>query len=127
MLRLSKDRQPYHQVLSMSHRYTSVSSLNTPAKFRGHLRGLGLSLDFDDELETGADSPFARSLGIGGRRIGNRFCVLPMEGWDGTEDGQPSLLTRRRWENFGRSGAKLVWGGEAVAVRQDGRANPNHS
>ncbi|MGB7345894.1 MAG: NADH:flavin oxidoreductase, partial [Pirellulaceae bacterium] len=29
------------------------------------------------------------------------------------------------WHNFGISGAKLIWGGEAVAVRQDGRANPN--
>ena len=34
-------------------------------------------------------------------------------------------LTRRRWRNFGTSGAKLIWGGEAVAVRHDGRANPN--
>jgi 2,4-dienoyl-CoA reductase-like NADH-dependent reductase (Old Yellow Enzyme family) len=48
-----------------------------------------------------------------------------MEGWDGTKEGEPSELTRRRWRNFGRSGAKLIWGGEAVAVRQDGRANPN--
>ena len=109
----------------MSHRYTRVSSLNSPEKFRSHLQGLGLSLDFDDELEAGTDSPFAQSLEIGERTVGNRFCVLPMEGWDGTEDGKPSLLTRRRWENFGRSGAKLIWGGEAVAVRQDGRANPN--
>jgi 2,4-dienoyl-CoA reductase-like NADH-dependent reductase (Old Yellow Enzyme family) len=34
-------------------------------------------------------------------------------------------LTRRRWRRFGASGAKLIWGGEAVAVRTDGRANPN--
>jgi 2,4-dienoyl-CoA reductase-like NADH-dependent reductase (Old Yellow Enzyme family) len=27
--------------------------------------------------------------------------------------------------HFGESGAKLIWGGEAVAVRHDGRANPN--
>ena len=58
-------------------------------------------------------------------RIGNRFCVLPMEGWDGTTEGAPSDLTRRRWRNFGISGAKLIWGGEAVAVRHDGRANPH--
>jgi 2,4-dienoyl-CoA reductase-like NADH-dependent reductase (Old Yellow Enzyme family) len=58
-------------------------------------------------------------------RAGNRFCVLPMEGWDGTPEGEPSELTRRRWRNFGASGAKLIWGGEAVAVRRDGRANPN--
>ena len=48
-----------------------------------------------------------------------------MEGWDGTEDGQPSDLTRRRWRNFGRSEAKLIWGGEAFAVVPEGRANPN--
>jgi NADPH2 dehydrogenase len=48
-----------------------------------------------------------------------------MEGWDGTLDGRPSDLTRRRWRNFGLSGAKLIWGGEAFAVRHDGRANPN--
>ena len=48
-----------------------------------------------------------------------------MEGWDGTPDGEPTDLTIRRWRNFGASGAKLVWGGEAVAVREDGRANPN--
>ena len=58
-------------------------------------------------------------------RVGNRFCILPMEGWDGTKDGEPTDLTRRRWRNFGISGAKLMWGGEAVAIRHDGRANPN--
>jgi len=48
-----------------------------------------------------------------------------MEGWDGTRDGEPTDLTRRRWRHFGTSGAKLIWGGEAVAVRHDGRANPH--
>ncbi|MFM7867967.1 MAG: NADH:flavin oxidoreductase, partial [Planctomycetaceae bacterium] len=57
-------------------------------------------------------------------RIGNRWCILPMEGWDGTTDGRPTELTERRWRNFGLSGAKLMWGCEAVAVRMDGRANP---
>ena len=57
--------------------------------------------------------------------VGNRFCVLPMEGWDGTADGRPTELTTRRWQHFGASGAKLIWGGEAAAVRHDGRANPN--
>ena len=44
-------------------------------------------------------------------------------GWHA--DGEPSELTRRRWRHFGTSGAKLMWGGEAVAIRHDGRANPN--
>ena len=60
-----------------------------------------------------------------GRVIGNRYCIHPMEGWDGTPEGLPTEFTHRRWRNFGKSGAKLIWGGEAVAVRHDGRANPN--
>jgi len=31
----------------------------------------------------------------------------------------------RRWQRFGESCAKLILGGEAMAVRSDGRANPN--
>src|SRR5690606_21361479 len=34
-------------------------------------------------------------------------------------------LVRRRWRNFGLSGAKWIWGGEAMAVVPEGRANPN--
>jgi 2,4-dienoyl-CoA reductase-like NADH-dependent reductase (Old Yellow Enzyme family) len=48
-----------------------------------------------------------------------------MEGWDGTTEGGLTEFTLRRWRRFGSSGAKLIWGGEAVAVRPDGRANPN--
>jgi 2,4-dienoyl-CoA reductase-like NADH-dependent reductase (Old Yellow Enzyme family) len=50
-----------------------------------------------------------------------------MEGWDANRDGSPSEHTLRRWRNFGLSGAKLIWGGEAAAVRPDGRANPNQT
>jgi len=60
-----------------------------------------------------------------GRRIGNRFAILPMEGWDASEDGKPTDLTIRRWKRFGGSGSKMIWGTEAVTVRHDGRANPN--
>ena len=54
----------------------------------------------------------------------NRFAALPMEGWDGTDDGRPTDLVRRRWSRIGAGGCGLVWG-EATAVRRDGRANPN--
>jgi 2,4-dienoyl-CoA reductase-like NADH-dependent reductase (Old Yellow Enzyme family) len=66
-----------------------------------------------------------RPIQIFGKIAGNRWAVYPMEGWDGTELGKPTEHTRRRWRNFGRSGAKLIYGGEAVAVRRDGRANPH--
>ncbi|MFM8802942.1 MAG: NADH:flavin oxidoreductase, partial [Planctomycetia bacterium] len=49
----------------------------------------------------------------------------PMEGWDATADGLPTDTLLRRWRRFGESGAKLIWGGEAVAVVPEGRANPN--
>jgi 2,4-dienoyl-CoA reductase-like NADH-dependent reductase (Old Yellow Enzyme family) len=62
---------------------------------------------------------------VGTRRVKNRWAIQPMEGWDGTPEGNPSEHTLRRWRNFGRSGAGLIWGGEAVAVRPDGRANPH--
>ena len=100
-----------------------VASLKTAAAFRAHLTKSNIPLEFDDTLTR--PSPLAQPIDVGGVRVGNRFCILPMEGWDGTRDGEPSDLTRRRWRNFGLSGAKLIWGGEAVAVRQDGRANPN--
>ena len=56
--------------------------------------------------------------------MANRFAILLMEGWDGTTDGRPTDLVRRRWGRFGTSGCGLVWG-EATAVRPDGRANSN--
>jgi NADPH2 dehydrogenase len=105
--------------------YPRVASFKTPAAFRQHLRACGASLELDDALESPDASPLARPFEMDGVRVGNRFCILPMEGWDGTPEGEPSDLTRRRWERFGVSGAKLVWGGEAVAVQHDGRANPH--
>lgn len=99
-----------------------VAALTSPTAFRSHLASRGIDLDFDETVDVAA---LARPLERTGTRVGNRFCILPMEGWDGTHDGEPSDLTRRRWRNFGRSGAKLIWGGEATAVRPDGRANPN--
>ncbi len=107
-------------------KYRRIASLKTPDAFRDHLAKLGLDLPFDEELESGPDTALAQDYRLkSGFKIGNRFATLPMEGWDGTADGRPTELTTRRWQNFGKSGAKLIWGGEAVAVRHDGRANPN--
>jgi NADPH2 dehydrogenase len=106
-------------------RYTRIATLKTPAAFATHLERHGIDLPFDDEVISGPEAPLAQPLSVHDRVIGNRFTVLPMEGWDTESDGKPSELTIRRWERFGRSGAKLIWGGEATAVRHDGRANPN--
>ena len=114
----------------MSVHYPRVAQLRTAEAFGAHLNRLGVHLPFDADLAAGPDAPLAQPYALGSRAvhsavIGNRFSILPMEGWDGTPDGKPSDLTRRRWRRFGLSGAKLIWGGEAVAVRPDGRANPN--
>jgi 2,4-dienoyl-CoA reductase-like NADH-dependent reductase (Old Yellow Enzyme family) len=105
--------------------YPKVGSFENPAAFRQHLHSLGIDMPCDDAVSSSSDGPLAGSALVTGRPVGNRFAVQPMEGWDALEDGRPSERTRRRWSRFGLSGAKLIWGGEAVAVRADGRANPN--
>ena len=104
------------------------ASLKTPADFRQHVAGLGVELPCDELLVTGAASPLlepAAALKLNGRVVGNRIAIHPMEGWDGTTTGGVTDDMRRRWSRFGESGAKLICGGEAMAVRADGRANPN--
>lgn len=105
--------------------YQRVAQLRTADKFRAHLKSIGVEMPFDETVESGPDSPLAQPYTVDGFTIGNRFCILPMEGWDGTTDGRPTEFHYRRWGRFGISGAKLLWGCEAVAVRHDGRANPN--
>lgn len=105
--------------------YPRIASFKSHADFVSYVAALGIDLPCDDAVLSGDASPLARPIELDAMTIGNRFCILPMEGWDGTSDGKPTALTRRRWRNFGLSGAKLIWGGEAVAVRHDGRANPN--
>ena len=112
----------------MAEDFPKVGHFKDAGAFAARLRELGLDLPVDQRVLSAAEgSPLAAPLDLGGTigRIGNRWCIHPMEGWDGTTDGQPSEHTIRRWRNFGLSGAKLIWGGEAFAVQADGRANPN--
>lgn len=102
-----------------------LGSVKDVGTFRAHLQNLDVQIPCDAVIVTGAESPLRVPLVYGPLKIGNRIAVQPMEGWDATRDGAPSENTFRRWKNFGRSGGKLVWGGEAVAVSHEGRANPN--
>jgi NADPH2 dehydrogenase len=104
--------------------FQRLGALKDVASFRAHARSLSLELPCDDQ-PAGQASALAQPVTADGLTLGNRICIHPMEGWDGTADGRPSEATVRRWRRFGQSGAKLIWGGEAVAVRHDGRANPN--
>jgi len=102
-----------------------LGAIKETARFQEHLRSLGVKIPCDSEILRGANSPLLNSKKVDEVTIGNRIAINPMEGWDGTLDGRPSEHTIRRWRRFGQSGAKLIWGGEAVAVNHEGRANPN--
>jgi NADPH2 dehydrogenase len=97
--------------VSRDFKYKTADALETDARARG--LGVRLSADL---------SPLAAPAFVGGRTVGNRLAVQPMEGCDGTPDGSPDELTFRRYERFGSGGAKLIWG-EAAAVTPEGRAN----
>lgn len=105
--------------------FPAIGGMKSVSDFKARVEELCLEIPCDESVEAAPTSPLAQPLHVAGKTIGNRFCIHPMEGWDGTRDGKPSEATLRRWRNFGLSGAKLIWGGEAVAVRHDGRANPN--
>ena len=114
----------------VSARWPRVASLRTPAALRARLAALGLALPCDDAVATGADGAArARRSISAGRRAARRTEPLrdPADGGLGRHatTACPAPLTERRWRRFGASGAGWIWGGEAAAVRADGRANPN--
>lgn len=94
------------------YKYKSTDDLVADARSLGH------ELACRDEL-----APLFTPIQVGSRMVGNRLCVQPMEGCDGTLEGLPDELTYRRYVRFGAGGAKLLWG-EATAIADDGRMNP---
>jgi NADPH2 dehydrogenase len=109
-------------------RLIRIPTLKTVADFRARVASLAIELPCQDSIITGSASPLAQpieTVTINGKKIGNRYAIQPMEGWDGTNTGGITEEVLRRWQRFGESGAKLIFGGEAMAVRPDGRANPN--
>ena len=91
--------------------FPRIASLKTAQAFRDRLSALNLTLPFDESLQSAPTSPLSRPLEAGGLMAGNRWCILPMEGWDGTLDGRPervdhsalaALRTERREAHLGR-------------------------
>lgn len=113
--------------------FRKVAQYRSAADLQQRLSELSLGLAIDTEIVSAEQgSPLAKPLTCQLTRsrevtIGNRWCIHPMEGWDANRDGSPTSYTLRRWERFGESGAKWIWGGEAAAVRPDGRANANQT
>lgn len=80
--------------------------------------------------ELGTDLPFSNDVSVLGKEyklgvksVPNRLVCQAMEGCDGTSDGKPDVLTKRRYERFAKGGAGLIWF-EATAIMPEGRANP---
>src|SRR5881397_3714809 len=114
--------------MSEPFRLTRIPTLKTVDDFRRHVASLDIDLPCEDAIVSGPDSPLAPpvpAITINGKTIANRWAIQPMEGWDATTTGEITDEVRRRWQRFGESGASLIYGGEAMAVRPDGRANRN--
>lgn len=92
--------------------YTSIDAFNEQ-----NLQ-LGTKLPFEEDT-----SVLQSYLTVCGKAVPNRLVCQAMEGCDGTADGSPDALTKRRYERFAKGGAGLIWF-EATAVMEEGRANP---
>lgn len=102
--------------------YPKVASFKTVEAFREYLARENIEIGLDEH----PGPALAKTCTVlGGHTAGNRWAVLPMEGWDCGTDGTPGELTRRRWLRFAASGAKLIFGTEAAAVMHTGRSNPH--
>ncbi len=92
--------------------YTSI------ADFAAQQKALGTSLAFAENTDC-----LKTPLQLKSKTIPNRLACQAMEGCDGTADGEPDVLTQRRYDRFAKGGAGLIWF-EATAVMEEGRANP---
>ena len=114
--------------------FRRMASNKTVADLREQAVTLGIDLPVDDEVMAGPNSPLAQPYDRPSGPIGNRFAILPMEGWDGTEDGRPSDLTRAplaklrpewRQADLGRRGRRRQarWPGQPQSVDDE----PQHA
>ena len=96
-------------------RAIKMTRLGTREKLEARLAALGVSLPIDDAVDS--DGALSEPFEIAGRRVANRFSVLPMEGWDGTGDGRPTdggeRRSRRRQADDDEGGDE---GGTAIVV-----------
>ena len=76
-----------------------IKRLGTIDEFRARLTELGIDDLVGADADVDPNGALAQPLVVndasaGELTVGNRFCVLPMEGWDGTLDGRSIDLTR---------------------------------
>ena len=71
--------------------YPRIASFKSQADFVKHVAGLGIEIPCDETLSSGDESPLSQPISAGDPKIGNRFCILPMEGWDGKKKAGPLI------------------------------------
>ena len=54
--------------------YRRVAQLRTAEKFRKHLEEIGVTLEFDEEMQSGAEAPLTQSLQVNGRTLSKPLC-----------------------------------------------------
>ena len=96
-------------------------SFTSPDELRLYLEQNGYRIPFSYDLSPLAEKKQLRTR-AGALTLENSLTVHPMEGFDGTEDGTPSELSRRRYLRFARSGASLIWS-EAISVLPEARTS----
>lgn len=94
------------------------SVIYTKEELEAQCAEAGVKLPYSDDI-----SVLAQPLNVGDKKIANRIACQAMEGCDGTFDGCPDELTKRRYKRLSEGGAGLIWF-EATAVMPEGRANP---
>ncbi len=104
----------------MSVQITKMNRVRNSHELAARFEALGYNIPVSDDFSSLAE-PLQLTESL---KVRNRFCILPMEGWDAEGDGRPSDLVRRRWLNFAAGGAGLLWGCEAAAVVAEAKANP---
>src|SRR6266481_4030396 len=64
-----------------------IPTLKSVSDFRRHVSSLSIDLPCEDSIVSGSTSPLLQAINhiaINGKKIGSRYAIQPMEGWDGT-------------------------------------------
>ncbi|MBP1583536.1 MAG: hypothetical protein J6866_06240, partial [Victivallales bacterium] len=85
--------------------FRKVTEFPTPEAFAAYVQSEGFHIGLAPQVPSDGSAALARKCDYAGRTLGNRWAILPMEGWDCGRDGTPSEFTRRRWLRFASSGA----------------------
>ncbi len=86
--------------------------------FKNDNKTYNTNLLFSEKIDV-----LSNEINIKEKTVKNRIVCQAMEGCDGTVDGRPDTLTKRRYKRLAESGAGIIWF-EATAVMNEGRANP---